>query len=81
LKDQTRAYVTREEFLALCKQVARLAGELEARERWEDPDGPNGWRLRTTTEIKRRVAKIGATSIELNTTPVEPLHQHGDKNV
>lgn len=55
-------YVARDEFIALCEQVARIAAELESRDRKADPYGPNGWCFRTSTEIKRRVREIAHTT-------------------
>lgn len=58
MTDKQNPSVTREEFVALCEQVARIAAALEAEDRFRDPDGPNGWQLRTSTEIKNGVLDI-----------------------
>lgn len=58
MAEETTAYVERKDFIALCEQVALIAAELEARDRFADPEGPNGWQLRKTTEIKNKVRKI-----------------------
>jgi hypothetical protein len=44
--------------MALCEVVALLAEEMESAERIQDPDGPNGWALRTSTQIKNRVLQL-----------------------
>lgn len=56
--DETTSCVSREDFIALCEQVVLVAAELEQRDRRENPDGPNGWRLRKATVIKERLVEI-----------------------
>lgn len=58
MADESNDYVKREDFIALCEQVARLAAEVEKRDRFENPEGPNGWRLRKPTVIKNKVNEI-----------------------
>ena len=58
MADEHSKCVGREEFLALAEQVKLIAKVLDERDRFENPDGPNGWQLRKTTVIKERVEEI-----------------------